>query len=730
MEDDTGSAENGHKFKSLPPNIQSSMLQSSTDNIYGSGSLLKVSSRVSSESQSFQRNDIMSMSVLIDNSSRRKTSRSKNKSKLSCRQSVVSDDQIAASRLAYGGRKSNNPKYDQSTNRNNYDRNNRQNINGSCNAVSTASGNNCSTSEPNVSDFANAKIPKTPKNGYSNHLERYNKIPESQNKNSRTRSNTTSSVPVTRITENSNQAMKSRRRCQSVLSHQGVSPKSGMVRRIALRSRSTWQPDETAECCAKCERKFTGWITSGKHHCRRCGRIFCSSCCNSFVTLPDDWKAHSMASNSWSIIPSLTYQKENDRVCTDCFDTFSLVQENPRVQLYLHILRLCMVTGFIELPWLWSCVDIWMGKYWRAASDELKSQLRVLQYKLPTHVYSKKERELLWSNRHVLAGHSAWLLPLMKSVDWSDVDEVEDAEAILKMCPYQLKNFCNPRYKRKRGAQLGCVHVPWTRINNSSNEMGGTREFCYAQADCLHNMCTRHCKSHIMPSHAIQLLSSWQAKGTHSPYFSSSKKILKLSRKIELLEKYLKTIPNSNEWSSNVFRLKTKLAKLVDCKRTLENSINFQNIRINPLPESARKIIIRSFKDVEEAELLCYLPSMIQCLLDRRSPTTSAFATYLFKRTLKEAQLRNGLYWGLLSLNSEQSSDQRNRIYGINCQSIRETLCNNLPAEKREELTRGYELVGTLSSVPIDLEGKALSHYLRTCIEEQGVFYWHPAYLY
>ena len=583
-------------------------------------------------------------------------------------------------------------------------------------------------SQTSTRNTAHKNMPKSLKSDYSNPPETYDKNLGSQTKNSRSRSNTTGNIRVTRITENSNQTMKSsksRRRCQSVLSYQGMSPKSGMVRRIALRSRSTWQPDETAEYCAKCERKFTGWITSGKHHCRRCGRIFCSSCCNLFVTLPDDWRAHSIASKSWGIIPSLTYQKENDRVCTDCFDNFSLVQENPRVQLYLQILRLCMVTGFIELPWLWSCVDIWMGKYWRAASDELKSQLRVLQYKLPTHVYSKKERELLWSNRHVLAGHSAWLLPLMKSVDWSDLGEVEDAEAILKMLPHQLKNFSNPKYKRKRGAQLGCVHVPWTKINNSSNVMDGTQKFCYAQADCLHNMCTRHCKSHIMPSHAIQLLSSWQAKGTHSPYFSTSKKILKLSRKIELLEKYLKTIPNTNKWSTNISRLKVKLAKLINCKRAFEKSTNLQGMRINPLPESARKIIVRSFKDVEETELLCYLPSMIQCLLDRRSPTISALSTFLFKRTLKEAQLRNGLYWGLLSINSELSSGQKNRICDMNCQSIRETLCNNLPAEKREELTRGYQLVSILSSVPTVLEAKALSQYLRTCIEEQGVFCRH-----
>ena len=97
----------------------------------------------------------------------------------------------------------------------------------------------------------------------------------------------------------------------------------------------------------------------------------------------------------------------------------------------------------------------------------------------------------------------------------------------------------------------------------------------------------------------------------------------------------------------------------------------------------------------------------------------------MFKRTLDEAQLRNGLYWGLLSINSELSSGQKNRICGMNCQSIRETLCNNLPAEKREELTRGYHLVSILSSVPTDLEAKALSHYLRSCIEEQGVFCRH-----
>ena len=41
------------------------------------------------------------------------------------------------------------------------------------------------------------------------------------------------------------------------------------------------------------------------------------------------------------------------------------------------------------------------------------------------------------------------------------------------------------------------------------------------------------------------------------------------------------------------------------------------------------------------------------------------------------------------------------------------------------ELTRGFELVTILSSVP-ELEGKTLSEYLRTCVEGQGVFNERP----
>lgn len=38
-----------------------------------------------------------------------------------------------------------------------------------------------------------------------------------------------------------------------------------------------WQPDEQALSCLSCNRRFGFFLR--KHHCRRCGYIFCDTCC-------------------------------------------------------------------------------------------------------------------------------------------------------------------------------------------------------------------------------------------------------------------------------------------------------------------------------------------------------------------------------------------------------------------------------------------------------------------
>lgn len=45
-----------------------------------------------------------------------------------------------------------------------------------------------------------------------------------------------------------------------------------------------WVPDDEAETCYLCDLKFTK--IKRKHHCRNCGRVLCSKCCNEKVPLP------------------------------------------------------------------------------------------------------------------------------------------------------------------------------------------------------------------------------------------------------------------------------------------------------------------------------------------------------------------------------------------------------------------------------------------------------------
>lgn len=55
--------------------------------------------------------------------------------------------------------------------------------------------------------------------------------------------------------------------------HQAASDKPG--------AGSTWVPDEATNVCTGCKQEVKQGmfgLTSGKHHCRRCGQMFCGKC--------------------------------------------------------------------------------------------------------------------------------------------------------------------------------------------------------------------------------------------------------------------------------------------------------------------------------------------------------------------------------------------------------------------------------------------------------------------
>lgn len=70
-------------------------------------------------------------------------------------------------------------------------------------------------------------------------------------------------------------------------------------------SRDFWMPDHSCRVCYECDSQFT--IFNRRHHCRLCGRIFCSKCTTNSVPAP-----FSSQRNSWD-------ESEKIRVCNYCY---------------------------------------------------------------------------------------------------------------------------------------------------------------------------------------------------------------------------------------------------------------------------------------------------------------------------------------------------------------------------------------------------------------------------
>jgi FYVE zinc finger len=63
--------------------------------------------------------------------------------------------------------------------------------------------------------------------------------------------------------------------------------------------RPPWEPDAARTDCTRCHAEFG--LFKRRHHCRHCGKLFCSDCCNKETK-----------------IPLLGYDEEPVRVCHEC----------------------------------------------------------------------------------------------------------------------------------------------------------------------------------------------------------------------------------------------------------------------------------------------------------------------------------------------------------------------------------------------------------------------------
>ncbi|KAF8709065.1 Protein present in Fab1, YOTB, Vac1, and EEA1, partial [Rhizoctonia solani] len=87
-----------------------------------------------------------------------------------------------------------------------------------------------------------------------------------------------------------------------------------------------WEPDDTVSECRACRRKFT-WLLR-KHHCRRCGQIFCDRCSSRRAVLdPSDVVLEPSVAEHQSNYPG---SSSTHRVCESCYDATTASVGVPR----------------------------------------------------------------------------------------------------------------------------------------------------------------------------------------------------------------------------------------------------------------------------------------------------------------------------------------------------------------------------------------------------------------
>ncbi|OQR98218.1 phosphatidylinositol kinase (PIK-D) [Achlya hypogyna] len=122
------------------------------------------------------------------------------------------------------------------------------------------------------------------------------------------------------------------------------------------------------------------------------------------------------------------------RVCDDCA---SALQQRRQHYNTVRVFELC---GWdIQTLRLLGQVC----RKWHRASIMCLSTFRQIQYYLPSHPLSPREKDLLVRNRRFLAGHSKWLLQLVKAVDVSK-EHTDDpvVEDILRLMQAPRQHNC------------------------------------------------------------------------------------------------------------------------------------------------------------------------------------------------------------------------------------------------------------------------------------------------
>ena len=197
-----------------------------------------------------------------------------------------------------------------------------------------------------------------------------------------------------------------------------------------------WVDSNIIQRCQSCDSTFGFFLR--KHHCRACGCVFCTNCCNKFMTIPEsiikkpthDTTLKTTLTNSFRWL----YGEKKELVCNQC---------DKKIKDLEDIKYLIKIFEYLDIETLYKMKLV--SKNFRTASAHVLSKFRDIQYGDHLKKYTSWETYIIWSSRDFLLNHSVLFTVLIKSTIQYTI-ETSNTERI-KLIELYLKNIISDKMK-------------------------------------------------------------------------------------------------------------------------------------------------------------------------------------------------------------------------------------------------------------------------------------------
>ncbi len=200
-----------------------------------------------------------------------------------------------------------------------------------------------------------------------------------------------------------------------------------------------WVDSNIIHRCQICDTSFS--FFTRKHHCRACGGVYCSNCCNKFMIIPEE--IITKPTEESNIKTTLTnsfrwlYGEKKDLICDVC---------DKKINDLKSIEYLIKIFEYLPLKELYrmKCVC----KNFNTASTHILSKFRDIQYGEHLKSYSIWEKNIIWDSKEYLLNHSVWFTVLIKAtilytIETTKIDRIKIIEMYLKNIINDKQNFEN-----------------------------------------------------------------------------------------------------------------------------------------------------------------------------------------------------------------------------------------------------------------------------------------------